>query len=215
MSCVSVDAKRACVIYSTATHACATRATPTVCASSQSHRAKPAHEAAQQVVHGAMHEPDGLAVRGEGPLDRAVGSRPARSFVCRRPRLRVDLMEAAAAQCTAADDGRPRCAASSTSPERGARVRDGVRRACAEHDGASVRRQREGAVQHRSRARGSGWSEVRDAAHAARPSWRARHELHAPCGDDRVEGRVQTRAATRRSDVCCAAAGGAWRSSSG
>jgi len=106
------------VIYWTATHACATRATPTVCASSH-HRAQPAHEAAQQVVHGAMHEPDSLAVRGEGPQDRAVGSKPTRSFVCRRPRLRVDLTEAAAVQCTAADDGRPRCAASSTSPERG------------------------------------------------------------------------------------------------
>ena len=58
--------------------------------------AQPAHEAArqvQQVVHGAMHELDGLAVRREGPVGRAFGSRPARSFVCRRPRLRVDLME--------------------------------------------------------------------------------------------------------------------------
>ena len=67
--------------------------TQTVCASAQ---AQPAHEAArqvQQVVHGAMHELDGLAVRREGPVGRAFGSRPARSFVCRRPRLRVDLME--------------------------------------------------------------------------------------------------------------------------
>ena len=60
------------------------------------HRAQPAHKAAQQVVHDAMHELDGLAVRREGPVGRVVGSRPARSFVCRRPRLRVDLMEAPA-----------------------------------------------------------------------------------------------------------------------
>ena len=65
--------------------------TQTVCASAQ---AQPAHEAArqvQQVVHGAMHELDGLAVRREGPVGRAFGSRPARSFVCGGPRLRVDL----------------------------------------------------------------------------------------------------------------------------
>ena len=134
--------------------------------------AQPAHEAArqvQQVVHGAMHELDGLAVRREGPVGRAVGSRPAHSFVCRRPRLRVDLMEL-----------RPPTALPPTMDDLDVQLRARAQSAAPEdehvfNEPAQTTAERARSVSAREscscRAGAGGPRELRDAVHAARPSW--------------------------------------------